>query len=104
MIVSSGGRRRAGGNRIVGDADEFVFHLAQVSQQLIELGRPSQLLVRVDFGKHDSARLCKRDDVGGIETAHASVFPTELQDYALKPILLRLPLAQRMRLQQVIDS
>src|SRR5947207_4398454 len=104
MILSSRGRRGAGGNRIASDASEFCFHLTQLPQQLIELGGPAQLLVLVDLGKYDSARLCKRDDVRGIESTHASVFPAELYDYALKPILLRLPLPQRMRLQQVIDS
>ena len=104
MILSLPGRLHTGRNRIGGDPSEFGFRLTQLLKQLIELGGPAQLLVLIDLGKQDSARLCKRDDAGRIETTQAGVFSAELQDYALQSILLSLPLVERMRLQQVIDS
>src|SRR5450759_4917034 len=103
MFLSSLSWLRAGRNRISSDPGEFGFHLTQLLKQLIELGGPAQLLIFIDRGKQDRARLRKRDDVGGIETTDPGVFPAELQDHALKPILLSLPLAERMGLQQVID-
>jgi len=44
---------------------------------VIELRGPAQLLVLVDNGKVDRARLGKSDDVHGIETAQAGVLPAE---------------------------
>src|SRR5207253_7186592 len=95
---SSTGRNRKGGHSC-----EFGFHFAQLPQKLIELGWPAQLLVLVHLWKHDPARLRKCDDAGGIQTTQARILPAKLEDHALQPILLSLPLAQRMRLQQVID-
>src|SRR6185437_8614126 len=101
---ASCGRRRSRWNRIRADAREFGFDLTQILQQSIQLGGPAQLLVLVDFREHDSAWLRECDYVRRIETAYPRVLPTKLHDHTLQPILFRLPVAQRMRLQQVIDS
>src|ERR1035437_5721034 len=84
MILSSLCWLRAGRNRISGDPGEFGFHLTQLLKELIELGGPAQLLILVDRGKQDCARLRKRDDIGWIEAADPGVFPAELEDHALK--------------------
>jgi hypothetical protein len=93
-----------GRNRKGGDPRELGFHVIQVLEQLIKLGGPPQLLILIDLGKHDRARLPERDDVGWIETSQAAVLAAERHYNALKPILFSLPVAQRMGLQQVIDS
>lgn len=63
-----------GWNRIGGDPGEFGFHVIQVLEQTIELGRPAQLLILVDVGELDSARLGKGDDVGWVEATQPRVF------------------------------
>src|SRR5439155_21130447 len=42
-------------------------------------------------------------DASGSQTTQARALPAKMEDHVLQPILLSLPLAQRMRLQQVID-
>src|SRR5438067_12258944 len=104
MILSLRGRRRAARDRVGGDAREFRFDLTQILKQSIELGRPPQVLALVELGEHDSAGLRELDDIRGVETAHSGILAAELHDYALQPVLLCLPVAERMRLKQVIDS
>jgi hypothetical protein len=96
MILSLPRRFRAGRDRVRRDPNVLGFDTIQLLKQLIEFGGPPQLLVLMDFWKNDSAWLRKSDDASGIETTQAGVLPAELKDYALKPILFSLPLAERM--------